>query len=295
MNYGSPALRERFAYGAKKAGMADERWLMSKIELFHRKTPKLSAAFRKFWGAPPLLGFEGEEAYWSFAAAIVADMDPPDVVTLVLVKDFVDLSFQIRELRKHKGRLMELERARKLGTVLPKEVKAFAKHYLSPVGETELFLASMEFFAAIDQLIGNMERRRKDALAEVEFYREAVAIRLRRNAAAADAAMIEGNVVETEIGSTSESATADGARAAAVEDTASTLPNEAATQPPATNNPEVADDSVVTGRAVVVDLPVAADVPVAAGDCPELAATEHKALEPAAAVQSDGEDKPAAG
>jgi hypothetical protein len=274
---------------------------MSKIELVHKRTPKLSAAFRKFWGAPPLLGFEGEEAYWSYAAAIVADMDPPDVVTLVLVKDFVDHSFQIRELRKHKGRLMELERAKRLGTLSPKDAKAHARHFVSPVGETELFLANMEFFAAIDQLISNMEHRRKDALAEIEFYREAVAIRLRRNAAAADAAMIEGNAVETEIGSTSESAAADGTRAAAVEDTGSTLPNEAATEPPATNNPEVADESFVTGRAVVADdsivvhFPVAADIPVAAGDCPELAvATEHKALEPAD-MQSDSEDKPAAG
>jgi hypothetical protein len=191
----------------RKAGMADERWPMSKIELVHKRTPKLSAAFRKFWGAPPLLGFEGEEAYWSFAAAIVADMDPPDVVTLVLVKDFVDLSFQIRELRKHRGRLMEFERAKRLGTLSPKDAKAHAKYLVSPVGETDLFLASMEFFAAIDQLIANTERRRKDALAEVEFYREAVAIRLRRNAEAADAAMIEGKAVETEIHSTSSELT----------------------------------------------------------------------------------------
>jgi hypothetical protein len=273
---------------------------MSKIELFHKKTPKLSAAFRKFWGSPPLLGFEGEEAYWSFAAAIIADMDPPDVVTLVLVKDFVDLSFQIRELRKHKGRLMELERARRLGAILPKEMKALAKHYASPVGETELFLASMEFFAAIDQLISNTERRRKDALAEVEFYREAVAIRLRRNAEAADAAMIEGKAVETEIRSTSESTAAHGTRAAPVENTGSPVPNEAAIQPPVA--PEVAGESVVTGRAVVaddsvaVDLPVAADIPIVAGDSPELgAATELKALEPAADVRSGNEDKPAAG
>jgi hypothetical protein len=107
-------------------------------------------------------------------------------------------------------------------------------------------------------------------------------------------------LLETRIGSTSESVAADGTRAAAV--TGSTMPNEAATEPPATNNPEVADESFVTGRAVVaddsvvVDLPVAADIPVAAGDCPALgAATEHKALEPAADVQSDSEDKPAAG
>ena len=80
----------------------------------------------------------------------------------------------------------------------------------------DLFLANMEFFAAIDQLISNTERRRKDALAEVEFYREAVAIRLRRNAEAADAAMIEGNAVETEIHSpSSELTTAHGTRAAA--------------------------------------------------------------------------------
>jgi hypothetical protein len=275
---------------------------MSKIELFHKRTPKLSAAFRKFWGSPPLLGFEGEEAYWSFAAAIIAGMDPPDVVTLVLVKDFVDLSFQIRELRKHKGRLMELERARKLGTILPKEMKALAKHYASPVGETELFLASMEFFAAIDQSISNMEQRRKDALAEVEFYREAVAIRLRRNAEAAAVAMIEGKVVETEVRSTSESTAADGTRAAAVGNTGTTVPNEAATEPPAASNREVADESVVIGVAVVaddsvvMDLPVAADIPVAAGDSPELrAATELKALEPAADVPSGGEDKPAVG
>jgi hypothetical protein len=273
---------------------------MSKIELVQKKTPKLSAAFRKFWGAPPLLGFEGEEAYWSYAAAIVADMDPPDVVTLVLVKDFVDLSFQIRELRKHKGRLMELERAKRLATLSPKDMKAHAKHYVSPVGETELFLANMEFFAAIDQLISNTERRRKDALVEVEFYREAVAIRLRRNAEAADAAMIEGKAVETEIRSTSESTAAHGTGAAAVENTGTTVPNEAAIQPPAA--PEVAGESVVTGRAVVaddlvvVDIPVAAGIALAAGDAPELgAATELKALEPAADVQSGGEDKPAAG
>jgi hypothetical protein len=281
----------------RKAGMADERWPMSKIELVHKRTPKLSAAFRKFWGAPPLLGFEGEEAYWSFAAAIVADMDPPDVVTLVLVKDFVDLSFQIRELRKHRGRLMEFERAKRLGTLSPKDAKAHAKYLVSPVGETDLFLASMEFFAAIDQLIANTERRRKDALAEVEFYREAVAIRLRRNAEAADAAMIEGKAVETEIHSTSsELTTAHGTRAAAVENTGSTVPNEAAVEPlPA---PEVADESLVTGRddSVAVDLPVAADIPIVSGEGPELgAATELKALEPTADVQSDGEDKPAAG
>jgi hypothetical protein len=275
---------------------------MSKIELFHKRTPKLSAAFRKFWGAPPLLGFEGEEAYWSFAAAIIADMDPPDVVTLVLVKDFVDLSFQIRELRKHKGRVMELERARRLGESLPKNQKALAKYYVGPVGETELFLASMEFFAAIDQLIGSLERRRKDALTEVEFYREAVAIRLRRNAEAADAAMIEGKVVETEVRSSSESAAADGTRAAALENTGITVPNEAATQPPAANNPEVADESVVTGAAVVaddsgvLDLPAAADIPVAVGDTPELGVTaEPTAVEPTVDAELDSEDKPAIG
>jgi hypothetical protein len=180
-------------------------------------------------------------------------------------------------------------------------MKAHAKHFVSPVGETELFLASMEYFAAIDQLISNMEQRRKDALAEVEFYREAVAIRLRRNAEAADAAMIEGKAVETEIHSTSSESTAGhGTGAAVVENTGSTVPNEAAVQPPPA--PEVADESVVTGGAVVADdsvvvgLPVAADIPLAAGDSPELgAATELKALEPAADVQSDGEDKPAAG
>ena len=161
----------------------------------------------------------------------------------------------------------------------------------------------MEFFAAIDQPISNMEQRRKDALAEVEFYREAVAIRLRRNAEAADAAMIEGKVVETEIRSTSELTAADGTRAAAVGNTGTTVPNEAAIRAASREQSgsrrrirSSSDVAVVADDLVVMDLPVAADIPVAAGDSPELrAATEPKALEPVADVQSDREDKPAAG
>ena len=162
-------------------------------DLIHKHIPRLSAATRKFWGTPPIFGSESEEAYWSFAAAIVAGIDPGDVVMLLMAKDFVDHSFQIRELRKIKANLLKLERATKLGQVLPKDAKERATYLLSDIGETELFLSSMTSFVAIDEIIANTEQRRDDALAQIEFYREAVAMRLRRNA---EAEVIEGEVIE---------------------------------------------------------------------------------------------------
>ena len=199
---------------------------MSKKDLIDKKIPKLSATFRKFWGAPPLLGSESEDVYWSFAAAIVADIDPTDMVTLLLVKDFVDHSWQIRELRKHTGRLLDQQRATKFARLDPKDKKKVAPYYAGAVGETELFLLCMGSFGAIETLIADMEQRRNDVLAEIEFYREAVAMRRRRNA---EAAMIEGQVIESAVDTTAEStAKSNGAPEA----TEVAVPSEAAAAPP---------------------------------------------------------------
>jgi hypothetical protein len=162
---------------------------VSKKDLIATRIPKLSAAFRKFWGPPPLLGFESEEAYWSFAAAIVAEVDPSDVVMLLIVKDFVDHSFEVRELRKHKGRLMELERANQLAALAR---KTGAADFSSPLGETQLFLASMTYLNAIEPLIADAERRRDDALDQLLRYGDKVVDRLRQKA---ETATIDGEVV----------------------------------------------------------------------------------------------------
>jgi hypothetical protein len=176
---------------------------MSKTELIDKKTHKLSAGVRKFWGPPQCLDVANEEGYWRFAAVIIDGFDPIDPIMLVLVKDFVDHSFQIRELRKLKANLLKLEQATKLGQAAPKNHKKLLEYLRSDVGETETFLDCMRSFVEIDKIIADTERRRDDALAQIESYREAVATRLRRNA---EAAVIEGEVIEADAACTADPA-----------------------------------------------------------------------------------------
>ena len=157
--------------GARRVGVKP----VSKTELIYKKARKLSPEIRKFWGPPQCFGFGSEKAYWHFAAMILDGLDPVDPIMLVMIKDFVDHSFQIRELRRIKSCLLRLERATKLDGVSRKEAKELAEYLRGDLGETQLFLATMTSFVAIDAIIAQTEERRDDALVQIEFYREAVA------------------------------------------------------------------------------------------------------------------------
>jgi hypothetical protein len=196
---------------------------MSKTELIRKKSPKLSVEIRKFWGPPQCLGSGSEETYWRFASMVLDGFDPVDPIMLVLIKDFVDHSFQIRELRGHKANLLKLERATRVTGVPRKDAEEMADHLRSDIGETQLFLHCMDSFVAIDKIIADTERRRDDALAQIEFYREAVARRLSRNA---EAAMIEGEVIEHAVERITDSAAGS---SGALERTAVAPPRDATT------------------------------------------------------------------
>jgi hypothetical protein len=195
---------------------------MSKTELIRKKSPKLSSEVRRFWGPPQCIGAGSEDAYWRFAAMVLDGFDPVDPIMLVLIKDFVDHSFQINELRGIKSNLLNLERVTKVARVPRKHARELAEYWLSDIGETKLFLESMTTFVAIDKIIADTERRRENALAQIEFYRESLAERLSRNA---QAAMIEGEVIEQAV---ERGADSPAGRSGALERTAVAAPNDAA-------------------------------------------------------------------
>jgi hypothetical protein len=146
---------------------------VSKNTVATRTISKLPAAVRKFWGPPPIYRTEKEEDYWTFAAAIAHDLDPTDSIMMLLVKDVVDYSWEIRKLRKHQTQLSLLAKLKHDAEQMPRAVSHNEKYYFpSDHGQADLFIKSLRDFEAI-------EGRRMTALREIERYRTAVAERLR--------------------------------------------------------------------------------------------------------------------
>jgi hypothetical protein len=159
-------------------------------------TTKLPAGIRKFWGPPPILPSEDEKTYWSFAAAIAHSIGQLDAILWLLLKDVVDHSWEIRELLRHKSRLVYLERLQRevsRAAASPVEKKVQAEFFSSPEGEAQLFLHRMSTVQAIDEMIAAAERRRSMTLSEIECYRKVLAERLRERS---DHAIIEGEFAE---------------------------------------------------------------------------------------------------
>jgi hypothetical protein len=69
---------------------------------------------REIWGPPPLLRHEDPETYEKLARQISHDAAPTDVIDWLAVKDILDLTWDIRRLRRFKAMLIEIEREDKL-------------------------------------------------------------------------------------------------------------------------------------------------------------------------------------
>jgi hypothetical protein len=144
----------------------------------------IPADIRDIWGDSPLLRNEDPEIYEKLAGQISQAVGPIDVIEWLWVKDVLDLSWEIRRLRRFKTMLIELERA-------TKEEKDRAYFETEP-GETGLFLRNLDHWEKIDNLLAVAEARRAVALREIERRRASLAERLRT----ASTALIEGEYEE---------------------------------------------------------------------------------------------------
>ena len=153
----------------------------------------MPAAIRKLWGPPPILPSEDPEVYWKFAFAIAHSVDPGDAIVWILLKDLVDHSWEIRELRKHKAQIIRIEARKFLAGEKPEEREEFEQYLTTSEGEAEVFFESLSHFENINEFIEAAERRRLAALQEIEKYKSVLASRLRK---ASDDAIIEGEFTE---------------------------------------------------------------------------------------------------
>jgi hypothetical protein len=139
---------------------------------------------REIWGDPPLLRNEDPETYEKLAGQISQAVGPIDVIEWLWVKDILDLSWEIRRLRRFKTMLIELGRAN--------SEEKYQAYYETERGETKLFLGNLDHWEKIDNLLAVAEARRAVALREIERRRASVAERLRT----ASKAIIEGEYEE---------------------------------------------------------------------------------------------------
>jgi hypothetical protein len=112
------------------------------------------------FGLPPLI--EGEDAgtYDDFLTRISSAVKPKDFLEEIWVRDVVDLSWEVLRMRRVKADVITSARSRGLHD-----------HDLS---------ISIDTVERIDRMTTGAERRRNDALREIERHRSSLAEELRR-------------------------------------------------------------------------------------------------------------------
>src|SRR5436190_15819180 len=117
-------------------------------------------------GGASLLSSEDPKAYDKLARTIIKDVAPTDIIEWLWIKDVLDLSWEVRRLRRFKIALIELKRdkeLRKSGNM--DEDREYTE---SERGDLRLFLKNLDDWEKIDQLLTMAEARRITVLREIE-------------------------------------------------------------------------------------------------------------------------------
>jgi hypothetical protein len=191
--------------------------ILSVVLMMNVKTPQTTFASARSlhadWPggiapAPLLPGEDGAE-YGKFTARFLATAKPRDFIEEILVRDAIDLSWEILRLRRLKAGLLRMacsagveSVARKLGykAAPTKSAYDFSKDWMS--GDTaarkqfdvvlkkaglgmedvmaEALSSAVDAFERIDRMLASAEARRNNALREIDRHREALGAVIRR-------------------------------------------------------------------------------------------------------------------
>jgi hypothetical protein len=158
--------------------------------------------------APPLLPGEAEADYLGVAARIVAVAQPKRAIEEFLIRDVVDLTWEIFRLRRLKAALLRAAASKGVHRILSttgygpdiSSVDDFAAKWasgnagrlrefeemLKKAGFTmdevmaEALAEVIDSFERIDRMIASAEARRNNALREIDRHREALGAAMRR-------------------------------------------------------------------------------------------------------------------
>jgi hypothetical protein len=154
--------------------------------------------------APPLVEGEDPKLYGEFAARVLRAVKPKDFIEELLVQDVIDLSWDIKRMRLHKAALLSAWSWRgveQLAVLEFDEVEArtlahdWAASYSEDMDAVKEMLDhralpyealaalawadKIDVMAQIECIIANAERRRNEALREIERHRSALAAAVR--------------------------------------------------------------------------------------------------------------------
>lgn len=171
-----------------------------------RSGPALSAEdHENFLGPPPLIDGEDPGQYRALYDKVSSAVSPSDVIEEILVRDVVDLTWEIQRWRRFKSgvlgigkqsaidSLLEpavdwLERSElvKLYVTADKDAIAEVHEHFKTMNVTQsdvnagAFVNNLDAMERLDRMTMNAEARRNQALREVDRHREAFARRLQQ-------------------------------------------------------------------------------------------------------------------
>jgi len=180
----------------------------------------LPAPVRGLFGSPPLLKNEDANQYYKMLATFSDALCPKDALECVWLKDYVDLQWEIQRLRRMKAALVNGAELDGIEVVFksifddgkqPEErlecmAKEVARHperdkklqegapeFMTVMGErigAEAFVYRIKDLAALERMLADAERRRNNALREMERRRRSLMVARWREASQK---LIEGN------------------------------------------------------------------------------------------------------
>ncbi len=186
---------------------------MSKRNLVPQAATPIPEDILSLFGDPPVLSTENRKIYSDLLCRVAQAVKPKNMIEWMLIKDIVDLSWEIQRLRRYKSQLIERARRSSLDAIeideetakLPPDQqpkpfpmllpelfpprppsKVYKQHQKRK--KTELhgergsaiaFLAVIENYERIDSLLISAELRRSAVLRDIQFYRESLAHLLR--------------------------------------------------------------------------------------------------------------------
>ncbi len=182
---------------------------MSKRNLVPQAATPIPGDILSLFGDPPVLSTEDRKIYSDLFCRVAQAVKPKNMIEWIWIKDIVDLSWDIRRLRRYKAQLIEIERRSRLDVIeLDEETakltpeqrprpfpqlfppsspsKVYKQHQErkktelhAERGSVMAFLAVIPNYERIDRLLVSAELRRNAVLRDIQFYRESLAHLLR--------------------------------------------------------------------------------------------------------------------
>ena len=152
---------------------------------------EIPADVLELWGEPSILNSEDPKRYLKLAVQFANDVRPNDFIEWFLVKDVLDLTWEILRLRQMKAECVEITRDQLVeGWLKAANIKAanFDVNKTSPELKAFLnggritaraFLGALPYYERIEYLLAGAEGRRAAVLREIDRRRDSLAFRMR--------------------------------------------------------------------------------------------------------------------